>query len=223
MAKRQQKHKKSGISKITASRAPHAERKHQRLYGSLSAASEPPRRTPKRRTAPMGRATWRAQSKTSIAPTEFIDSVFKGRAIALGPPRDNDPSNLDASFREKLEVVLEDLAAQGNHFRFVEGFRTADRQRWLFGSGAPQGHTLRPRRQNRHGQRRRNDSVEPSRKWTCRLRQSGGLLSTQGWQNSHPPASDAIWRIYADSVVKQGMKAGLNFSTLKDAPHCELS
>jgi hypothetical protein len=37
-----------------------------------------------------------------------------------------------------------------------------------------------------------------------------------------PPASDPVWRSYADTALKHGLAAGLDFPTLKDSPHCEL-
>ena len=37
-----------------------------------------------------------------------------------------------------------------------------------------------------------------------------------------PPANDPLWRAYADAVKAQGLKAGLEFPSFKDAPHCEL-
>lgn len=41
--------------------------------------------------------------------------------------------------------------------------------------------------------------------------------------DAYPTASDPIWRAYADAVIRQGLQAGLDFPTLKDAPHCELT
>ena len=80
------------------------------------------KRTPKKRTS---------QRKRS-APD--IDAREKG-ILQAEPPRDRDLAKLDASFRERLTAALADLETRGTPFRFVEGFRTVERQQWLFGSG----------------------------------------------------------------------------------------
>ena len=55
-----------------------------------------------------------------------IDAALKTLVIAAEPPIDNNPSNLDATFRGKLDAALAQLLAQSTPFRFVEGFRTVD-------------------------------------------------------------------------------------------------
>jgi hypothetical protein len=66
-----------------------------------------------------------------------IDVTFKRLVIANEPPADRDPAHLLPEFWTKLTAALADLAAMGTPFRFVEGFRSVDRQQWLYGSGRP--------------------------------------------------------------------------------------
>jgi hypothetical protein len=146
---------------------------------------------------------------------------FKG-LMAVEPHRDNDPTNLDPEFRTRLETALAELETLGSPFRFVEGFRTVDRQQWLFGSGRP-------------------DAVPFGRKGSIVTFRDGVRLLSNHQGNGAagsgkaadcyplkdgrvhiPPSSDPVWRLYADTVIKHGLKAGLDFPKLKDSPHCEL-
>lgn len=156
------------------------------------------------------------------AETSLIDHHFKGVAMALEPPRDADLSHLHPVFSVKLQAALADLAAQNTQFRFVEGFRTVDRQQWLFGSGRP---TVVP-----YG---RVGKVVTERDGVNRLsnHQGDGTVGSGKGADCYPvrngkveipPASDPIWRAYAEAVVRQGLRPGLDFPTLVDAPHCEL-
>jgi hypothetical protein len=63
-----------------------------------------------------------------------INAALKTLVIAAEPPINNNPADLDPTFRSKLDAALAQLSAQGSPFRFVEGFRTLDRQQWLYGS-----------------------------------------------------------------------------------------
>jgi LAS superfamily LD-carboxypeptidase LdcB len=89
------------------------------------------RRKVARKSAASARAPRRAASRAAT-----IDVVFKG-LLAIEPPINRNPDHLDPAFRAKLEAALADLATQGSPFKFVEGFRTVERQQWLFGSGRP--------------------------------------------------------------------------------------
>src|SRR5258707_12398695 len=66
-----------------------------------------------------------------------INATLKTLVKAAEPPINNNPGDLDPTFRGKLDAALAQLSAQGSPFRFVEGFRTLDRQQWLYGSGRP--------------------------------------------------------------------------------------
>jgi len=164
----------------------------------------------------------RRKRRRSVSSRQKIDVIFKGLAVALEPPRDNDPANLDALFRARLEAALEDLSAQAHPFKFVEGFRTVERQQWLFGSGRPNVVPFG-----------RAGKIVTQRDGVTKLsnHQGSGVAGTGKAADCYPiidgrvqipQASDPIWRTYAETVMKQGLVAGLNFPTLRDAPHCEL-
>ena len=53
------------------------------------------------------------------------------------PPIDRDPLKLDPDFRTRLMKTLEILKGEGLPFKFHEGFRTVQRQQWLYGQGRP--------------------------------------------------------------------------------------
>lgn len=158
------------------------------------------------------------KKRVKKATSQWIDVVFKWRAMAQEPPRDNNPAHLDRSFRAKLDLALQDLAAQGKPFRFVEGFRTIDRQQWLYGSGRPNAVPYgragkivtykngTTNRSNHQG----NGTAGSGKAADCYPLRDGKVYT--------PPASDPIWKAYADAVIRQGLRAGLNFPTLKDAP-----
>lgn len=156
------------------------------------------------------------------ASRQTIDVAFKGLAIAAEPPIDRDPASLHPDFRVRLEAALSDLASQGRPFKFVEGFRTVERQQWLFGSGRPSAVPFGragsivthrdgvTRKSNHQG----NGTSGSGKAADCYPLRDGRVFI--------PPVSDPVWRAYADAVKRQGLKAGLDFPTLRDAPHCEL-
>jgi hypothetical protein len=75
--------------------------------------------------------------KASDRRKRTIDARAKTIVVAAEPPIDRDPANLVPAFRERLEESLQALEASGTPFKFVEGFRTVERQQWLYGSGRP--------------------------------------------------------------------------------------
>jgi hypothetical protein len=160
--------------------------------------------------------------KRAASRATAIDVVFKG-LMAAEPPINRSPDHLDPMFRTKLEAALADLAAQGSPFKFVEGFRTVERQQWLFGSGRP---TAAPfgrvgsivthkdgvqKLSNHQG----NGTIGSGKAADCYPLKPDGRVHI-------PPSSDPVWQRYADAVIRQGLTAGLNFPTLRDSPHCEL-
>lgn len=188
------------------------------------------RKPPKKRTRkaskkmPHGstsKARTRPSRKRARKPSRRIDVVFKG-LVALEPPRDNSLANLHPEFRAKLQAALADLAAQGNGFAFVEGFRTVERQQWLFGSGRPNAVPFGRAGKivtHRDGVTRMSEHQGNGAAGSCR---AADCYPLRNGQVHIPPASDPVWRAYADAVIRQGMRAGLDFTRLKDAPHCEL-
>src|ERR1043165_3044791 len=94
----------------------------------------------KKRATPSEKKTVKrtsAAARRRMSARSSIDTVAKGIVLAAEPPINADPANLDAPFRGKLNAALADLSAQGKPFKLVEGFRTTDRQQWLYGSGRP--------------------------------------------------------------------------------------
>jgi hypothetical protein len=151
-----------------------------------------------------------------------IKADLKALTLAAQPPIDHDPTHLDATFRTKLDAALAQLSSHGTPFRFVEGFRTTDRQQWLYGSGRPSAvpygrpgailtnadgiHTL-----SKH---QGNGTIGSGKAADCYPLRNGSVYI--------PPNDDPVWDKYAAAVIAQGLLAGQNFPTLKDSPHCEL-
>jgi hypothetical protein len=158
--------------------------------------------------------------RPSIRP---IDAALKTLVIAAEPPIDNNPSNLDPTFRGKLDAALAQLLAQATPFRFVEGFRTLDRQQWLYGSGRPSAVPY-----GRTGPILTNaDGINSLSKHQGNGTPGSGLAADcyplKGGSVYIPPDTDPIWDQYATAVVAQGLVAGRNFPKFKDSPHCEMS
>jgi hypothetical protein len=163
----------------------------------------------------------RRQDSSRIA-LRAIDASLKAITVAAQPPIDHDPTHLDAMFRSKLDAALSELSARGTPFRFVEGFRTTDRQQWLFGSGRPSAVPYGrpgPILTNADGvnslsKHQGNGTVGSGKAADCYPLRGGSVYI--------PPNTDPVWTMYAAAVTAQGLVAGQNFSTLKDSPHCEL-
>lgn len=151
-----------------------------------------------------------------------IDAFLKGTTIAAQPPINADPANLSVPFRTKLEAALAHLAAGEKPFKLVEGFRTKDRQQWLFGSGRP---TVVPH--GRPGPILTNaDGVAKKSKHQGNGKPgSGRAADCYPMKNGKvhiPPSSDPVWELYAQTVEQQGLTAGHHFSSFKDSPHTQL-
>ena len=150
-----------------------------------------------------------------------IDPRFKGLVSALEPPVDNDTRHLLPEFWAKLNAALTALAAAGTPFKFVEGFRTVERQQWLYGSGRPGGQPygrpgkiVTPDDGVRNRSKHQGDGTPGSgRAADCYPTRNGKVFI--------PVGTDPIWRTYANAVVAHGLQAGLNFKRV-DPPHCEL-
>lgn len=175
-----------------------------------------------RKAAPTRRRRGAAAPRAAASRAAEIDVVFKG-LMATEPPIDRSLDHLDPTFRAKLEAALADLSAQGSPFKFVEGFRTVERQQWLFGSGRPNAVpfgregsivTHKDGVQNRSNHQG-NGTSGSGKAADCYPLKPDGRVHI-------PPSSDPVWRRYANAVVRQGLTAGLDFPTLKDSPHCEL-
>lgn len=151
-----------------------------------------------------------------------IDAALKAITLAVEPPSDHDPTHLNPAFRSRLDAALSQLSSQGIPFRFVEGFRTRDRQQWLYGSGRPAAVPY-----GRPGPVLTNaDGVN-----TLSKHQGDGTIGSGKAADCYPlrngsvyiPSNtDPVWASYAQAVTQQGLVAGQNFPSLKDSPHCEM-
>jgi hypothetical protein len=183
------------------------------------AKRKPPR---KKRLKVVKKARKQRAPGSRAAAIQPINSVFKGLTLAVEPPIDGDPAKLAPALRTKLDAALAQLLAQGQPFKLVEGFRTTDRQQWLFGSGRP---TAVP--YGRPGSIVTNDDGVKVRS----KHQGDGTPGTgkaadcYPLKDAHvyiPPSADPVWTAYASAVTQQGLVAGHDFPRLKDSPHCEL-
>ena len=184
-----------------------------------------PRRTAAKtgKQSPKRKSSGALPAKPKAPQVKRIDAALKTIVVAAEPPLDSNPADLAPSFHGKLDAALAALSAQGNPFRLVEGFRTVERQQWLYGSGRPSavpyGRTG-PTLTNADGVRVRskhqgNGSPGSGLAADCYPLRDGKVYI--------PGSDDPIWDRYAAAVVGQGLIAGRNFPTLKDSPHCELS
>ena len=103
-------------------------RKSKSSKSESSKSRSPNTRSAGKRAAATGRP---------ISPARRIDTQFKGLTQALEPGIDSNPADLDPTFRAKLNAALVTLQTANIPFKLVEGFRTVDRQQWLYGSGRP--------------------------------------------------------------------------------------
>lgn len=166
--------------------------------------------------------TNRMRSKRALRSPRRISAALKTVVIAAQPLIDNNPDHLDSTFKSKLDSALGQLSQQGSPFRFVEGFRTQDRQQWLYGSGRPSAVPY-----GRPGPILTNaDGVNVLSKHQGNGTPGSGLAADcyplQGGNVYIPPDTDPIWDRYAAAVVAQGLVAGRNFPKFKDSPHCEM-
>ena len=162
--------------------------------------------------------------EVEAAAPESIDVVLKG-FIQNEPPIDANPAHLVTSFRTKLDAALSTLQAAGTPFKLVEGFRTVERQQFLFGSGRPAAVPYGrpgPILTNADGVMKRSKhqgegNPGSGRAADCYPMKDGSVIVPI------PPSSDPVWAAYANAVKAQGLIAGHEFPTLKDSPHGELA
>ncbi len=138
------------------------------------------------------------------------------------PPINRDPKDLDPAFRAKLEKTLEILKAEGIPFKFHEGFRTVQRQQWLFGQGRP---TAQPFGRPGVIVTQKNGTTNMSN------HQGTGKAGTGCAADCYPldkkgkvtlDAPQKVWKRYAEVAESQGLTAGFRFKVPHDPPHIEL-
>lgn len=182
----------------------------------------PKKKGPVRRTKPAkprrARPTRALRARPSVR-ARVIDARLKTLTIAAEPPIDANPNNLDHGFRTDLLAVLSDLEAAGKSFKLVEGFRTVERQQWLYGSGRPNAPYGRPGPvlTNADGVNTKSAHQGDGPPGTGR---AGDCYPLKDGSVYIPPASDPIWKAYADTVQTHGLVAGY-YWPMKDSPHCE--
>ena len=181
----------------------------------------PSKRSKRKRILKKGKPR-NVRSKGPLGPAKSINAAFKALVIAAEPPIDNNPADLDPIFRGKLDAALAQLSTQGAPFRFVEGYRTLDRQRWLYGSGRPSAVPY-----GRPGPILTNtDGINTVSKHQGNGAPGSGLAADcyplRGGSVYIPPNTDPVWGQYAAAVVAEGLIAGRNSPKFRDSPHCEL-
>ena len=161
-------------------------------------------------------------SRKSRRPAKSAVNVRHKGALQAEPARDSNWANLDPAFKARLAATLSALSDRGTPFKLVEGFRTVERQQWLYGSGRP---TAVP-----FG---RPGPVVTQRDGVKRLsnHQGSGVPGTGHGADCYPtnngkvfipPASHPLWEQYAGAAEEQGLVAGQHWQTFKDSPHVEL-
>ena len=145
-------------------------------------------------------------------------------AAAAEPPKDRDFAKLSPAFRAKLQAVLAELEAAGMPFKFDEGFRTVERQQWLYGAGRPGIKPYgRPGSKVTHkdgvtnlSNHQGNGTPGSGNAADCYPMANGKII----WPP--PPMTDPRWKRFAETAVRHGLVAGYYWPKLKDLPHIEL-
>jgi hypothetical protein len=163
-----------------------------------------------------------SSSAVSASLPNSLDARLKKIAPAVEPPSNQDFGALVPAFVEKLRAMLAALEAAGTPFKFVEGFRTVERQQWLYGSGRPLAKPYGrsgPIVTKRDGVKRLSNHQGDGTPGTGR---AADCYPVKNGKVYVPPAADMVWRKYADAATAHGLVAGYNWKKFKDAPHIEL-
>lgn len=145
-------------------------------------------------------------------------------AAAAEPPKDRDAAHLFPAFAAKLQSILVQLEKEGTPFKFDEGFRTVERQQWLYGSGRPSakpfgrsGPIVTYKDGVRELSNHQGDGNPGSgRAADCYPMANGKII----WPP--PPMKDPRWKRYAELARANGLTAGYDWPKLQDIPHIEL-
>jgi hypothetical protein len=175
----------------------------------------------KKRTKPAAKRKRATRTRRATRGSTGIDLSGKG-AVQAEPPRDKNLENLDPTFRARLTAALDELKATGTPFRFVEGFRTRERQQWLFGSGRPGTlpfGRVGPIVTHRDGVERLSNHQGTGEAGTGR---GADCYPVRNDKVLIPPSSDPVWSRYAEALERNGLTAGHHWKSLVDSPHAEL-
>jgi len=142
-----------------------------------------------------------------------INTRLKGLTVAVEPPINADPKAFQPKFLATLNAALTALAAGRTPFRLVEGFRTKDRQQWLYGAGRPSavpdgrpGSILTYADGVAKLSRHQGDGSPGSGK-------AADCYPTKNGSVYLPPSTDPVWTACAAAVEEQGLVAGHHFPT----------
>src|SRR5688572_6396979 len=187
------------------------EKKPKRRKGRLKPRSKRVRRTRKELKRRPKRARRTKEQLKRRPPKRTKRARGKARLIAFAPepPRNANLADLLPAFAERLQAALTALAAAGTPFRFHEGFRTLQRQRWLYDEG----------RTRIDGVRKISNHQGDGRPGSARAADCYPVLPNG--KLHEPPAEDPVWDRYAEAVSAAGLRAGRYFKR-PDSPHCEL-
>lgn len=132
------------------------------------------------------------------------------------PPINRDPQALDAEFMVRLQKTLETMEGEGKPFKFHEGFRTVERQQWLYASGRTRpGNVVT----NADGVKKRSNHQGDGFYGSGRAADCYPLDS-RGKVILNPPV--AVWRRFAEVAESNGLTAGFRWKQPHDPPHVEL-
>jgi D-alanyl-D-alanine carboxypeptidase len=136
------------------------------------------------------------------------------------PPIDRDPAKLDPDFRTRLEKTLEILKGEGIPFKFNEGFRTIERQQWLYGQGREGVPYARPGKKVTD----KNGTTNMSNHQGNGKPGSGCAADCYPLVNGKVviEAPENVWKRYAEVAESQGLTAGYRWQKPHDPPHIEL-
>lgn len=198
----------------------------KRSAKKASAKKVTSKKTTAKKTASTKKRTTRKSAARKRAPRRLETGMLEAKvAAAAEPPIDRDLTHLLPAFRVKLEVVLDQLRAEGTPFKFNEGYRSPDRQQWLWGSGRPNAvpygrkgpvvtHKDGVRNLSNH---QGNGTVGTGQAADCYPAHPNGKII---WPP--PKANDPRWKRYADLALAQGLDAGFYWKKFPDQPHIEL-
>ena len=121
---------------------------------------------------------------------------------------DRDLTKLDPAFRRKLEAVIKDLAEHGLKLFVTEGFRSLERQQWLYAQGRTR---TGPLVTNCDGILHQSAHQFG---WAADVAFRGAKL--------YPPGESPAWKLLASSAKAHEICWGGNWR-FKDRPHLELA
>ena len=142
----------------------------------------------------------------------------------IEPPINRDPNDLDAMFWHRLSYVLAQLKVDGTPFVLHEGFRTVERQRWLYGQGRPAAKYGRPGKKvtDRDGVTKQSDHQAGFAADCYPCHANGKIIWPPPPSDPTEPDCDPRWERYAALAEAQGLTAGYRWKSPHDPPHVEM-